>query len=271
MTIPKSAFTTVDKANNPQVFVDCLLNQHETSFSEQYRTQALAALDLKPGQSVLDVGCGLGQDAAKIAARVGPSGRVVGLDYSQTMIDKASSLHQEHGLPLSFCQGDVQALELDANQFDRCLAIKTFQHLPEPYQALTELVRVTKAGGRITIAEPDHDMRMIDSPHRELTRRFLQFRADTLRQGGVAHRLFALFQEAGLVNVQVFPVVGILTDLAECNRIYQFARGMRAAVTYGVVTEAEAEMWIETMEEAGKNGRFLSIATYLITTGEKPL
>ena len=270
MAIPKSSFTAVDKATNPQFYVDCMLNQHKTSFSEQYRAQALAALDLQSGQSVLDVGCGLGQDAANIAARVGPNGQVIGLDYSQTMIDKAITLHKDTTLPLSFRQGDVHALELKADQFDRCLAVKTFQHLPEPYQALTELVRVTKPGGRITIAEPDHDMRMIDSPHRELTRRFLQFRADTLRQGGIAHRLFALFQEAGLVSVQIFPVVGILTDLAECNRIYQFDRGMQAAVRYDVVTEAEADMWIETMEEAGKNGRFLSIATYLITTGEKP-
>lgn len=266
----RSGFTSVDATSDPSTFVQCLYNQHATAFSTQYRHQALTALDLAPGQTVLDVGCGLGQDAAKIAAQVGGSGKVTGLDYSQTMVDEATSLHQESSLPLTFCQGDVHALHFEGATFDRCLAIKTFQHLPKPRQALKELVRVTKPGGKVVIAEPDHELRMVDSPYKSITRRFLQFRADTLRQSDIAHRLYAMYQEEGLVNVKVSPVVGVLTDLEEANSIYQFDAGIQAAARYGAVTEAEAEQWIDYMMAAGENGRFLSIAIYLVTSGQKP-
>ena len=68
---------------------------------------ALGAAELEPGQKVLDVGCGCGASSREAAARVGPAGRVLGVDLSRPMLDRARSAAS--GIEqLSFLQADAQ-------------------------------------------------------------------------------------------------------------------------------------------------------------------
>ena len=60
---------------------------------------------------------------------------------------------------------------------------RVFQHLLDPDAALAEMVRVTRPGGRIVVADPDYDTQVVDVPDQELARRVLRFRADTARRG----------------------------------------------------------------------------------------
>jgi SAM-dependent methyltransferase len=267
--LPKGNFTDVDRATDPHFYVRHLDRQHASPFKQLYKGRTFALLDLRPGQRVLDVGCGTGQDALAMAANVGPTGQVAGVDVSQTMVDEARRRAQETHLPVSFLQGDAQRLEFPDDSFDRCRADRTFQHLPDPERALAEMIRVLKPGGLLLIVEPDHDSLVIDSPYKDVTRRFLAFRSDGLRQGDIAHRLFALFREFGLADVTVEAAANVSTDY-ETAITFQYDKVMRDAAECGVVTHEEAERWIATLAEAGRAGRFLSCGTTFITTGRKP-
>lgn len=267
---PQSEFTDVDHAQNPTDYLHMLDAQRSMPFMQQYKQRLRVLLDLHPGQQVLDAGTGTGEDAQGVAKLVTPGGQVVGLDMSQIMIDEAKRRIRDPSLPLRFVQGDIQHLPFETATFDRCYADRIFIHLSDPVRALAELVRVTRPGGRILIAEGDHESQVLDSPYPEVTRRFFRFRNDGMRQPDIGHRLYALFQDAGLLDVQVEPLARLTTDYEMIRPVAHYIEGMRAAQEYGVVTSEEAEQWILALEEAIRTGRFFHAIMWFLTTGCKP-
>lgn len=137
--LPKAEFTDVDRATDSQGLTRLLDNQHANTFHQMYKQRTFALLDIGTGQSVLDVGCGTGVDVLEMAKRVGANGHVVGIDFSQTMIDEATQRSQSTDLTVSFYQADGRKLLFEDNSFDCCRSDRTFQHLPEPRLVLTEM------------------------------------------------------------------------------------------------------------------------------------
>ncbi|CAA9544210.1 MAG: hypothetical protein AVDCRST_MAG88-266, partial [uncultured Thermomicrobiales bacterium] len=174
-------------------------------------------------------------------------------------------------LPVSFVRGDVQQLAFADATFDQCRADRTFQHLPEPRQALAEMVRVTKPGGRVLIVEPDHESRIFDSPYPAITRRYFDFRNATMNQPAIAHQLYAMYKDAGLADVVVEPLVEVTTDYNDIKAVARFEWGMELAQQRGVVTADEATRWLAHLEQAVREGHFFHAFTYFITIGRKPL
>jgi ubiquinone/menaquinone biosynthesis C-methylase UbiE len=267
----KSGFTNVDKAAVPEEYIQLLDAQQRMAFVQLYKQRARILLDLQPGQQVLDAGAGTGEDAQVMAALIGPTGQVVALAFSQAMVEIAQQRSQGKKLPLRFVQGDIHQLPFVDNTFDRCYADKTFEHLPDPKRALSELIRVTKPGGIVVTVDPDHETQVLDSPYPNVTQRFFRFRSDGLRQPGIAHRMYALFKANGLSDVQVEPLTRVTTDYETLRPVAHFIEGMRSAQQQGVVTEEEAELWIAALEEAIQTGRFFHAMTSFITSGRKHL
>lgn len=266
----ESTFSDVDAAETPEAFVHALDIQNASAFKQEYARRTFELLDLRPGLRVLDAGCGVGLDAARMAELVSPGGEVVGLDYSATMVEVARDRHEGARLPATFVQGDLDALPFDDCSFERCRAAGTFQHLADPRRALDELVRVLAPGGLVLIADGDHETQVIDTPYKDVTRRFLTWRSDTLAQGGVAHRLYAWYRDLGLDDVMVEARTRVATDYAAINGVMHYDGGMLIARDEGVVTAEEAARWIAYVEEAGRTGRFFCAITYFITVGRKP-
>ena len=82
-------FRGVDRARDPGRFVACLQLLAGIPFFRDYKKDSIQALGLAPGDTVLEVGCGLGRDLADMAERVGNAGLAVGLDASLVMLDRA--------------------------------------------------------------------------------------------------------------------------------------------------------------------------------------
>ncbi len=110
-------------------------------------------LQLRPGERVLDVACGTGGLACELAAAVGPAGVVVGVDLSQAMVDAANMRAVDAGLPHArFERMDAQALALPDAAFDVVTCCFGLMYLPEPEQALMQMKRVLRLGGRLGLA-----------------------------------------------------------------------------------------------------------------------
>jgi ubiquinone/menaquinone biosynthesis C-methylase UbiE len=86
---PRGAFTDIDRAIDPAGFVRVLDTLTALDFVRAYKRRTFALLDVQPGTSVLDLGCGTGDDVQELARLVGPGGRAVGIDRSETVIAQA--------------------------------------------------------------------------------------------------------------------------------------------------------------------------------------
>jgi arsenite methyltransferase len=110
--------------------------------------------DLPAGATVLDLGCGAGMDSIIAARRVGPTGRVIGIDFSEAMLLRARAAKELVNLPhLQFQQGDAEYLPLADESIDVALINGIFNLNPKRKEVLSELARVLRPRGRAYVAE----------------------------------------------------------------------------------------------------------------------
>ena len=108
---------------------------------------------LRPGVSVLDVGCGPGTITADLAERVAP-GAVTGIDVAAVIIDQARRDNQLDNL--TFAVGDCYRLSFADDSFDIVHAHQVLQHLSDPVAALAEMRRVVEPGGVVAARDADY-------------------------------------------------------------------------------------------------------------------
>ncbi len=116
---------------------------------------AYLAPHLRPGMSVLDIGCGPGTLTIDLARHVAP-GRVVGIDAVPEVLAGARQRAGEAGLDVEFRQGDAYRLDVPDDSFDVVHAHQVLQHLADPVAALREMHRVARPGGIVAVRESDY-------------------------------------------------------------------------------------------------------------------
>jgi ubiquinone/menaquinone biosynthesis C-methylase UbiE len=162
---------------------------------------------LRPGLTVLDVGCGTGAITRGIAEAVAPNGRAVGIDVHAGLIEEACRLHGD--VPgLSFEVVDVYNLSFHA-LFDIVTAARVLQWLADPLAALRQIVAAAKPGGRVVILEYNHE-KISWQPQPPLSMQefypaFLRWRADAGMDNAIADHLAETFARVGLTDILVTP------------------------------------------------------------------
>jgi ubiquinone/menaquinone biosynthesis C-methylase UbiE len=118
---------------------------------QTYREKALDLVGLKPGESVLDVGCGTGTLAIAARRRVGLTGIVHGIDASPEMIARARKKAKKVGLEVTFENAVAEKMPFTDGTFDAVLATVMLHHLGRKARQLCacEIRRVLKPGGRV--------------------------------------------------------------------------------------------------------------------------
>ena len=119
------------------------------------RERTVDLANLKPGESILEVGCGTGELTQRARLRVGVDGRVCGIDPSAEMIAVARDKGERAGLDIDYRVASVEALPLPDASVDVVLSSLMMHHLPGELkqQGLAEVRRVLKPGGRLLIVD----------------------------------------------------------------------------------------------------------------------
>lgn len=212
-----------------------------------YKRQLLDLLQLDPGLTVLDLGCGPGADLPAMAEAVTTSGRVVGVDIDPKMFDAAKARCHDHP-HVEIRLGDGHALPFEDATFDRARMDRALQHVADPATVLSELLRVLKPGGLLRIGEPDWDCLVVDGDL-EMNRAFNRFVCSTMvRNATVGRQLARLARTAGFEVETVHTAAPVFHDFALADKIFAFTRNTERAIRAGAIERADGERWLGELQ-----------------------
>jgi arsenite methyltransferase len=229
-----------------------------------------AALAARPGERILDVGCGPGFYCAELLEEVGPSGQVVGLDGSAPMLalaERRCAGHQNVELRAA----DATALPVDDASFDAAISVQVQEYVPDVDAALADLQRVLRPGGRVVVYDIDWATLSVNSSDAALTERVLRAWDEHLAHVSLPRTLAARLRAAGFDDVRM--------------EAYAFATRELDPETYGAglvpfigafvpgrqgLSDQDAQRWVEDQRELGERGEFFFSITQFCFAATKP-
>jgi SAM-dependent methyltransferase len=167
----------------------------------------LDRVGLRPGQAVIDLGCGPRGILDMLASRVAPAGRVVGLDADPAHTVMAAEFAAGRVLRgVEIITADARRTGLPSGSFDLVHARMLLVNLPDPADVAAEMVRLARPGGRVASMEPDTEHSRCHPPHPAFDRLCDIFTVAFRRNGAdpwIGRRVPELLRQAGLEDIQV--------------------------------------------------------------------
>lgn len=258
-------FAAVDAARDPQSFVR-YLQRHDDNQAATFRRQlSYDLLEVQPGQHLLDVGCGLGDDVRALARRVGQSS-ITGLDNSERLLEAARSIPENANLPISFVHGDMHSLPFDDATFDSVRCERVLIHSADPGRVVGEMLRVVRPSGLIVITEPDLDSLVFHARQQAVVRKLTQWHSDRVRNGTIGRQLPAIFQRQGLKDIRIFPTV------AQSSQLSNYPRTLIAqAQRIGIITTEEARAVLAEWQQCADQGCYFEYGVFFTVVGRKDI
>jgi ubiquinone/menaquinone biosynthesis C-methylase UbiE len=136
-----------------QEWLDDYLNPSIDSFYDLAFSKIISALDAKPGDKILDAGCGYCYHASRLASA---GLAVTGVDFSAAALTAAKENLAQQGLEIDLREGNILDLPFEDESFPFVNCWGVLMHIPEVETALSELARVLKTGGRLALMENNH-------------------------------------------------------------------------------------------------------------------
>ena len=228
------------------------------------RREVLGLLALAPGERVVDVGSGPGLLAVEMAAAVGPTGRVCGIDVSDSMLALARGRETAPGsAPVEYLSGGVEHIPYPDGAFDVAVSTQVLEYVPDIPAALAEIRRVLRPGGRLLVLDTDWDSIVWRCGDRERMRRVLVAWEQHLADPHLPRRLTGELAAAGFDPdaPRVLPLLNVGFDPDT------YSAGIMAIIAAYVVgrdglTQDEVDAWAADLRGQG-DGAFFSLNRYL--------
>ena len=262
-----AGFRDVDAAADPSSYFAFL-----DGFADAFHgliEDSVELLRLRPGQAVIDVGCGHGACVPLLARRVGGTGRVVGIDASQAMVAEARRRYDGSGLPLEFHLGDAQTLPFANASFDAARIDRVLLFVGDPGRALAELIRVTRPSGRIAITEGDLGAQAVDAFDARTTADVMAAVNERSPNGWIGRQLRARLVAAGVQGVELHLVPVLSTSYTEWKHRFGVERVVCDLVAQGRLARDTACAWVDEMRTRDAAGQFTATGLMYVASGTR--
>jgi ubiquinone/menaquinone biosynthesis C-methylase UbiE len=214
-----------------------------TAVGRAYKRRLVEMLDIHPGQTVVDLGCGPGTDLARLAAAVGAGGSVIGVDRDPRKLTQARRRLIDRP-NVQICDGDLHDLPFAAHSIDRARTDRVLQHVEDPARVLAEIARVLRPGGLVALAEPDWDTLAVADEDVDTSRRYAAFTAAGVHNATIGRDAARLCAAVGLRVRSIEPIAVLYRDFDTADRILGLRRISERAVAAGQLDEAAARAWV---------------------------
>jgi len=230
----------------------------------QQRREVLRLLALTAGEAVLDIGSGPGLLATEMAQAVGPTGRVCGIDVSDSMLALARSRTVPAGsAPVEYRHGGVDAVPYPDGSFDVVVSTQVLEYIADIPAALAEALRVLRPGGRLLILDTDWDSIVWHSTDPDRMRRILLTWEQHLVDPFLPRTLGRHLRQAGfeVAPPRVLPLLnaGYEADSFSGREIPVVARFVTGRDGW---TAADVDSWAEDLRTLGPD-YFFSLNRYV--------
>ncbi len=233
------------------------------------RQAIMRALNLKTGERVLDIGSGPGHQAMEMSPMVGLSGKVDGVDMSDSML-KIARARCEDVSNVEFHEADAVNLPFDDGTFDAVMSSMVFEYLPDVPGALREVFRVLKSRGRVAIHGCDWGATLWRSSDPERMARMLKVWDNHLVDRQLPQTLNTKLREAGFEqgDHSVYVMFNPTLNENTCSHILiEFFKSYNAS--QGVPQE-ELDAWADDLYKLGGSGDYFYSSNEYIMMGIKP-
>jgi len=237
----------------------------------EQRRIVLAALDLSPGDDVLDIGSGPGFLVCEMGAAVGPNGSVTGIDPSESMLSIARERRLTDGsAPVQFRPGSATPLPFPDGSFDAVTSTQVYEYVDDIPAALAEAHRVLRPGGRLLVLDTDWESIVWHSGDPDRMLRVLSAWDEHLADPHLPQRLTRELREAGF-EVTLCSTIPLLNAGYDTNT---FSAGLIGFIAAFVsqrpgVTRDEANAWSRDLVALGPD-YFFSLNRYLFVAIKQP-
>src|SRR5689334_9934120 len=217
---------------------------------------------IKPGMSVVDLGCGTGMVTKLLAELVGPTGEVIGVDYSAAQVEQARALLPSELSNVRFIQASATDTGLPREAFDLVYCRFLLIHLTDPEAALREMRELLKPDG--ILACEDGDLSSADSEPPSRLREFSNLFGALGPKWGVDYtlgrRLFHLVQAANFSQVEIMINQPVFAA-GENKRLLELsvAEAGPSFVAAGLVTQEQLAETVAEMRRLGDDRTVLAI------------
>jgi ubiquinone/menaquinone biosynthesis C-methylase UbiE len=235
-----------------------------------YQAMFRSLIDLmapRPGEAILDVGCGSGALDRQLAKWLGDSNPITAIDLNSYWLREAEALAAEEGLAgaIRFEPGNAEALPFPDASFDAVFSVTVIEEC-DADRAIVEMMRVAKPGGRIGIIVRATDLPQwwnLDLP--EPIRRKITPPPQSVAGNGVADAsLYRRMRRAGLADLRCFPFL-VTLDRPE-GPIWRY----REDHVLALLTAEELPVWREARARAAQDGLLMMAHPLHCAVGRKP-
>ena len=239
----------------------------------EQRKRLRAFIRAQPGETGLDLGCGVAYLACELAREVSPGGRVEAIDASSDAVTASRLRISAQGLDqvVNVGLGDANSLPFPDAHFDFVAAAQVYCYVPDLVGALAEAARVLRPGGRLVVLDTDWDMVAWSSADEALTRRMVQARAAAqFAHAHLPRELPRLLRGAGLetADVQTFSIIE--TDYQADSFGAGIIASTRDAALKDGVPRVDVDRWVGDMETRRAPGQWFFCLNRFVFVARKP-
>jgi arsenite methyltransferase len=238
------------------VFDESMVEQLETLYRTRdvlrRRRLIREALGARPGERILDAGCGPGFYVSELLDEVGPGGSVVGVDVSPQML--AVAAHRNEGRPgVELLEGSVASLPVKDGDFDGALCVQVLEYVEDATAALAEIRRALRPGGRAVVWDVDWTTVSWHSNEPARMERVLRGWDDHLAHPALPRTLASRMRAAGFADVQA---EGHTFATAEFTPESYGGATISVIEKYLAPRGKEVHEWAAEQRELGARGEF---------------
>lgn len=206
--------------------------------------------------TIIDLGCGAGNDVIELAKITGKDTKVIGVDHDPVMLQQAKEDSKETG-NVNFILSEAYPLPFENEAISGLRTERLIQHLNNPEKVIGEINRILKKDSPLVIIETDWNSLSFYTEFTEVQKKVNTYLTDVkVNNGFAAKKLTSYLQASNFrdIKFEIHPFV--VNTLKEANEYFWIEKMIQEAVEKGVVKEQEYQAFYKALQEADAKDHF---------------